>query len=112
MDNFFSKNVKSLRIRNNITQEQLGKLLGKDYSTVGKWEKGTHYPVLDDAYKLSLIFGMTIEDLIGKDLTDSNLLNSILDDTQMINKYRLLSENDKELVNSLITTRIQQNKNN
>ena len=55
---------------------------------------------------------MTIEDLIGKDLTDSNLLNSILDDTQMINKYRLLSENDKELVNSLITTRIQQNKNN
>lgn len=110
MNNFFSKNVKSLRIQKNITQEQLGKLLGKDYSTIGKWEKGTHYPVLDDAYKLSQIFGVTIEDLIGKDLSNPDMLNDTLNDTIMFDKYKLLNNNDKELINSLITTRMHQNK--
>ena len=72
MDNYFSKNVKHLRTEKNITQEQLGKKLDKDYSTIGKWENGTRFPIMADVIKVSEVLDVPIEDLINKDLTFDN----------------------------------------
>ncbi len=65
MENNFSNNLKHLRIQNNMTQEELGKKLGKDYSTIGKWENGSRSPIMEDVIKISQIFDVSLEKLIG-----------------------------------------------
>jgi len=104
MGNFLSSNLKFLRKQNKISQEQLGKRMNKDYSTIGKWEKGTHYPVLDDAYKLSEILNVSIDDLLSKDLTCNNQNFNELDLLFKKNKD-VLTEDDKEYIKFIIEKR-------
>ena len=73
MENNFSHNLKQLRIQNNMTQEELGKLLNKDYSTIGKWENGTRSPIMEDVIKISQIFNISLEKLIGDKFIYNNL---------------------------------------
>lgn len=73
MENNFAYNLKQLRIQNNMTQEELGKLLNKDYSTIGKWENGTRSPIMEDVIKISQIFNISLEKLIGDKFIYNNL---------------------------------------
>ena len=73
MENNFAHNLKQLRIQNNMTQEELGKLLNKDYSTIGKWENGTRSPIMEDVIKISQIFNISLEKLIGDKFIYNNL---------------------------------------
>lgn len=68
MNNFFATNFKFLREKNKMTQEEIAKKLEKDYSTIGKWEKGQRYPIMLDVIRISQIFNVSLEDLILKDL--------------------------------------------
>lgn len=68
MDNFFSTNLKYLRQVNKLTQEELGKKLDKDYSTIGKWEKGQRSPIMYDVLRIVELFNISLEDLIYKDM--------------------------------------------
>ena len=68
MDNFFKSNLKFLRITNGLKQEDLGKKLNKDYSTIGKWENGTRSPIMEDVIKIAEIFNIDLKDLLLKDL--------------------------------------------
>lgn len=70
MENNFANNLKHIRVQNGLTQEQLGKILEKDYSTIGKWENGTRSPIMEDVIKLSEFFNIPLQDLIGKDLKE------------------------------------------
>lgn len=72
MKNNFSNNLKFLRLTKGITQEDLGKKLDKDYSTIGKWENGTRSPVMEDAIKVSEIFDVPLEKLLLTDLRFDN----------------------------------------
>lgn len=65
MENNFSSNLKHLRIQNNMTQEDLGKKLDKDYSTIGKWENGTRSPIMEDVIKIAEYFNISLQELIG-----------------------------------------------
>ena len=67
MNNNFAFNLKHIRQEKGLTQEQLGKLMNKDYSTIGKWENGTRSPIMEDVLKLSDILNVDIKDLIDKD---------------------------------------------
>ena len=64
MKNNFANNLKFLRLQKNITQEELGKRLGKDYSTIGKWENGTRSPIMEDVIKIAEYFNVSLTDLI------------------------------------------------
>ena len=64
MKNNFVNNLKFLRLQKNITQEELGKRLGKDYSTIGKWENGTRSPIMEDVIKIAEYFNVSLTDLI------------------------------------------------
>lgn len=68
MNNNFASNLKYLRIRKGLTQEQLGKQLKKDYSTIGKWENGSRTPIVEDAIKIAEYFEINLNDLLMKDL--------------------------------------------
>lgn len=68
MKNFFATNLKILRQTNKYTQEQLAKKLDKDYSTIGKWEKGQRSPIMLDVLRIAELFNISLEELICKDM--------------------------------------------
>jgi putative transcriptional regulator len=55
--------VKELRISKGMTQEQLAKLANVSSRTIISLEKGQYNPSIMLAYKISIIFNTTIEDL-------------------------------------------------
>lgn len=68
--------IKELRENKNLTQTELAELLGfKTYTTVSKWESNDNYPKGKDLKRLSEIFGVTSDYLLG--LTAESLLNKI-----------------------------------
>lgn len=70
MKNNFSQNLKHFRVQSGMTQDELGKKIGRDYSTIGKWENGTRSPSMEDAITISEIFNIPLQDLVGKDFND------------------------------------------
>lgn len=97
MENNFSNNLKHFRIQNNMTQEELGKMLNKDYSTIGKWENGTRSPIMEDVIKISQIFNVSLERLIGDNFiynNSSELKKKQLNDLSALDNV-LYSKKDK-----------------
>ena len=72
MENNFSSNLKHLRLQNGMTQEELAKKLDKDYSTIGKWELGQRSPIMTDVIKISELFNISLEKLIGSSIIYDN----------------------------------------
>lgn len=72
MGNYFNTNLKHLRVAAGLTQEDLGKRMDKDYSTIGKWENGTRSPIMEDVLKVSELFNIELTDLLLKDLRFDN----------------------------------------
>ena len=115
MNNFFASNLRHLRIQNNWTQEELANKLDKDYSTVGKWEKGLRSPIMQDVLKVAETFGIPIEDLITKDMFISenkpvSKLQVLFDKTKDI-----LSDDDRATIEFIMQKTIdnyEKNKNN
>jgi len=68
MKNNFSSNFSFLRKQKGYTQEEIGKKLDKDYSSIGKWEKGINSPSMEDAFKVAELFNVDIADILTKDL--------------------------------------------
>ncbi|AYC29676.1 LexA family protein [Paenisporosarcina cavernae] len=69
MSNFFADNLKYLRLRRGMEQIELANLLGrKSSSSVSEWEKGTYTPKSGTISDIAKIFGVTLSDLMEKDL--------------------------------------------
>ena len=49
--------IKELRIRNNITQEQLSRLSGVPFATINRLENGKGNPTLSTLQKILDVFG-------------------------------------------------------
>lgn len=95
MENNFPTNLKFLRIKNNWTQEDLGKRLKKDYSTIGKWELGQRSPTMSDVIKISEVFDIDLKDLIATDLRTNTSYDPTENDLKQILKEKgLMDEND------------------
>lgn len=63
--NSFSKRLKELRLKNRVTQKELGEFLGFGYTTISNYEKGRNEPSIDILIKLADFFNVTLEYLIG-----------------------------------------------
>lgn len=63
----------SLRKEKNLTQEQLGEILGVTNKTVSRWENGNYMPPIEALQQLSEFYQITINELLsGKRLNDSD----------------------------------------
>lgn len=65
----FAKNLKYLRNKRDMTQQELGLMLNKSESSISEWEKGKYEPRSSAISKVASIFGVSIEDLMEKDLS-------------------------------------------
>ena len=62
--NIFGQNLKSLRIENNLTQKELGKIFGVCNQTISFWELGSREPDFDTLVKIADYFDVAIDFLI------------------------------------------------
>lgn len=67
--------IRSLRLSHSMTQEQLAQELGVSPQAVSKWESGTNMPDIQLLPDLSVIFGVTIDDLFA--MTDERRMERI-----------------------------------
>lgn len=104
MNNNFAFNLKHIRQKKGLTQEQLGKLMNKDYSTIGKWENGTRSPIMEDVIKLSDILNVDIKDLIETEFYSENNKFDELEILFSKNKD-ILTDDDKEYIKFIIEKR-------
>lgn len=65
--------IVSLREKNNLTQEEFGKIVGVSGKAVSTWEKGTRIPRMGAIQKMADYFGIKKSDIIG----DTEPTNSI-----------------------------------
>ncbi len=65
----FGKNLRYLRLRDNISQEDLAKELGyKSFTTIQKWESGKNEPNMSILNQLADKWGITLDELVNVDL--------------------------------------------
>lgn len=86
-------NIKKLRMINNESQEDLGKVINKGASAIGNYEKGIRNPDYIDLYKIANHYNITIDDLVKKDLRLEQ--NVILDDNHKLDV--MIQDKSKEL---------------
>lgn len=67
--------IKALRLRAGMTQEMLAEELGVSFQTISKWENGVCAPDIAMLPKLSVYFGVTIDELF--DMTTDQKLHRI-----------------------------------
>lgn len=67
-----SDNLKLLRKKNGLTQEQMAQQIGIKRSLLGAYEEGRADPRISNLLKFAEIFGLTVDQLIGKELTEGS----------------------------------------
>ncbi|MEK4252469.1 helix-turn-helix domain-containing protein [Paenibacillus sp. FSL W7-1287] len=59
-----SENLKNLRLRNKLTQEQVAEQIQVSRQAVAKWEKGESVPDLTSSIALANLFQVTLDNLV------------------------------------------------
>jgi transcriptional regulator with XRE-family HTH domain len=72
-----SNNLKFLRKKISLTQEQMAQQIGIKRSLLGAYEEGRADPRISNLLKFSEIFSLSVDQLIGTDLTTENGIGSM-----------------------------------
>lgn len=57
--------LKQLRTQNNLSQEKLAEKLGVSRQSISKWEQGYAVPDTDNMFKLSKLYGMSVDAILN-----------------------------------------------
>lgn len=63
--------IKELRIKNNLSQEDLASKLNVSRQAISKWEKDIALPDTNNLIMLSKLFGITLDELVNQDRSES-----------------------------------------
>ena len=66
------KTIYHLRKKHNLTQKQLADLLGITYQAVSNWELGKNNPDLDQIKRMTIIFDVSADLLLGLEHPDDS----------------------------------------
>ena len=64
MTTLFAETLKKLRKEKGITQEQLGKQMFVNHSTIARWESGTRLPDAEMVFRIADVLGADINTLL------------------------------------------------
>lgn len=67
-DNIIGKSIKVNRMAQNLTQKQLAQKIGVTHAAISYWENGINIPNVKDCWLLADALGITIDELVGRDL--------------------------------------------
>ena len=60
--------IKELREEKNLTQKELASLIGNVQRNISNWENGLNEPDCESIVKLANVFGVTLDELFGRDI--------------------------------------------
>lgn len=60
--------IKSIRLKEKMTQAELARQLQIDQTAISQWESGKSMPTADKLPELAKILGCTIDELFGTDV--------------------------------------------
>jgi transcriptional regulator with XRE-family HTH domain len=66
---YLSQNLKYLREKKGMSQDELGEELGVIKQTISSWENSKANPSIETIVKLAEYFGVSLDELVLKDLT-------------------------------------------
>lgn len=81
---YFSEKLYELRKEKGFSQEELAEKLNVARQTISKWETGMTVPDTNNLIELSKIFGISIDDFVGKKDEE------VIEDNKKINKKQLI----------------------
>ncbi len=100
-----SKRLKELRKLNKLTQIELAKKLDVTSGAVGLWETGKRSPDIETILKISKVFNVTLDYLLGSELENQIIIIGKSGDF----KYFSLNEKDLKTITNLADS-LQDNK--
>lgn len=103
MDELFGKNIKFLRERAGLSQEQFGKLFGKTKSCISLWESNERSPIVQNVLDIANHFNVDILELISADLSavdSARLFNQ--KELAIIEAYRQCDDSKKEAIYNMV----------
>jgi len=99
----FAQRLKELRLKKNLSQTELGDLIGVHYTHIGRYERGLSIPKSDTMRTLAEALGVTTDYLFEGKMDE--VAKSRLEDKdllQMFNELEKLNEDDKSVIKKLI----------
>jgi len=82
------KNIKKLRVLNNLNQQAFGDLFDIGRGSIGSYEEGRAEPKLETVIKIANHFHLSIDKLLTKELT----VNELSDYANIISKHLITEE--------------------
>ena len=82
--NSFGANLKALRKKSGLTQEELADRLEVTSKTISNWELGSFIPTVDDVKKLAEALGVSEQQLLAPDTRPSGWVLTV----RMVHDYR------------------------
>ena len=103
-------NIRKFREQINMSQSDLAKLIDVSTNTISKYETNKIYPTIPNLIKLSKIFNVSVDTLIGNDseIIDVNALTA--EQREFVKRVILMEDIDIARVNAYIDAF--KNKNN
>lgn len=101
----FGNILKKIRQDNNLTQEELAKKIDTSRSNIANYENNKNMPSVDILDKLSKMFNVSIDYLLGKsdirnpEKVDENKLN-----VAFSSGFDGLNDTNKSIINNIIST--------
>lgn len=91
-----AKNIKLIREKNNLTQEEFGRLVGVTRSAVSKWERGISDPPIDSIKDIADFFKVSVDELTGvSTLIENTYITNIKEAKVNIRNQHILSRKNK-----------------
>ena len=97
-------NIKKLRLSKEMTQEDLGKFLNKTKNNISQYETEKREPDNDTLKKIADLFEVSVDYLLGRDLSTSNLNLShhqINIPKEYTDKYKVTSRDKKQYLEEM-----------
>jgi transcriptional regulator with XRE-family HTH domain len=99
----FAERLKKVRTAKNLSQTELGGLIGVHYTQIGRYENKGAYPTADVLAKMSNALGVSSDYLING--TSDDLADSSLTDKELLNQFKKVQafdSQDRDVVKILI----------
>lgn len=84
MKNMIDANIKFLRKRAGLSQEELAEKIDVSRQSVAKWENGESLPDIIKCRDLAMLFGTTIDNLINYSFEDDELTDNETSDGKYV----------------------------
>lgn len=86
--------LKQLRTQNNLSQEKLAEKLGVSRQSISKWEQGYAVPDTDNMFKLSKLYGMSVDAILNCGETAEQSLVDAVSEKEVADKSVALGINN------------------